>query len=384
MEMTLLPGKLSGVVTAPSSKSMVHRLLITAAFAGSPTQIGCDGMGADLLATMECLQALGADIRVEGKTISVTPTCQISKTAALFCGESGSTLRFLLPIVGALGVEATFHTKGRLPQRPLSPLWEEMERMGCLLSRPTEDTLLCSGKLRPGAYYIDGSVSSQFVSGLLMALPLIDGECSLEINGTMQSKPYVEMTRQVLSLFQTGCPERIEAEGDWSNAAFWLAARALGSDIDVNGLNQLSVQGDRAIQSLLPKLQENCTIACADIPDLVPVLSVVAAANRGGTFTDIARLRLKESDRVASVIAMIQALGGKAEATEHNLTVYGTGLAGGKVESFSDHRIAMAAAIASTICTQPVTISDAGCVAKSYPNFWEEYVKLGGKYEKLR
>jgi 3-phosphoshikimate 1-carboxyvinyltransferase len=254
-----------------------------------------------------------------------------------------------------------------------------MERMGCTLKR--EGSLLhCTGKLRPGHYRMDGSVSSQFISGLMMALPLVEGETSLEITGNVESKPYIEMTRYVLEMFRDGCPERIQVEGDWSSAAFWLAAGSLGSEISLLGLNEFSPQGDREIVEILPKLEENIPISCMDIPDLVPVLAVVAAAKKGATFTGIHRLRLKESDRVASIMAMIRALGGKAEATENTLTVYGTGLLGGTVDSFGDHRIAMAAAIAATVCKEPVTILRAECVKKSYPGFWEDHCRLGGNY----
>ncbi len=380
MDITLLPGKLSGTVTAPPSKSMAHRLLICAALSGTETTLLCSKANTDLEATVQCLVALGAQIQLVADGYRILPIVRTPKQATLKCRESGSTLRFLLPIVGALGVDATFLMEGRLPQRPLSPLWEEMERMGCTLSRIGENMVRCTGKLRPGTYRMDGSVSSQFVSGLMMALPLIEGETSLEITGNVESKPYIEMTRYVLDLFKDGCPERIEVEGDWSNAAFWLTANTLGSHITVWSLNNSSPQGDREIVNILPILDENTTIYCGDIPDLVPVLSVVAAANKGAVFTDIRRLRLKESDRVASVVAMIESLGGKAEATENTLTVYGTGLTGGTVNSFRDHRIPMAAAIAATVCKKPVTILGAESVKKSYPGFWEDYRRLGGNY----
>lgn len=381
MDITLQPSKLAGTVTAPSSKSMAHRLMICAAFAHGPTVLHCPDTNQDIEATAECLRALGADIRRTETQYIVTPAASIPPQARMNCRESASTLRFLLPVIGALGVEATIVMEGRLSQRPLSPLWEEMERMGCTLSRPAADVIYCKGKLRSGAYCIDGGISSQFISGLLLALPLIDGQTSLKITDKVESRPYIEMTMQAISLFASGCPERIEVEGDWSSAAFWLAANALGSEIAVTGLNEKSTQGDRAITRLLPALEKNCTISAADIPDLVPILSVVAAANRGAVFTDIGRLRLKESDRVASIIAMLESLGGKAEATQSTLTVYGTGLNGGIAESCNDHRIAMAAAIAATICKEPVTVLDAECVKKSYPKFWEEYGRLGGNYE---
>ena len=376
MDITLTPGKLRGTVSVPPSKSMAHRMLICAALAGTQTRVLCPDSGADIAATVDCLNALGASIEAIESGYLVAPMQSIPPSARLRCRESGSTLRFLLPIVGALGVDTIFEMEGRLPQRPLSPLWEEMERMGCTLTRPTENTIRCTGKLRPGAYRMDGSVSSQFISGLMMALPLIDGKTGLEITGMIESKPYIRMTQYVLDLFAQAHPEQLTVEGDWSNAAFWLAANALGSWIGVTGLEEASVQGDRAIAELLPQLKENITLSAADIPDLVPVLAVVAAANQGAVFTDIRRLRLKESDRVAAIVAMIDALGGKAEATENTLTVFGTGLTGGTVDSFGDHRIAMSAAIAATVCAQPVTVLNAECVGKSYAKFWEDYQKL--------
>ncbi len=380
MDMTLLPVKLSGTVTTPPSKSMAHRLLICAAFAKTCSDLICPQINEDIAATAEGLNRICHAVVRTDYGYDICPyQCEGDcgpDAVYINCHESGSTLRFLLPIVGASGIDTIFEMEGRLPQRPLSPLWEEMERMGCTLSRPAENMIRCSGQLRPGAYHIDGSVSSQFISGLMMALPLIEGETSLEITGNVESKPYIQMTRYVLDLFKDGCPERMEVEGDWSSAAFWLAANALGSSISVTNLSETSPQGDCEIVSLLPKLAENATISCADIPDLVPILAVVAAAKKGATFTDIRRLRLKESDRVASVLSMIEALGGKAEATENNLTVHGTGLSGGTVDSFGDHRIAMAAAIAATVCKEPVTILGAECVKKSYPGFWEDYKKL--------
>ena len=381
MDIRIIPRPLRGDVTVIPSKSQAHRLLICAAFADRPTQLRCPETNRDIEATADCLRALGAEIIRTETGYTVFPAAHAPEAAVLPCRDSGSTLRFLLPVAGALGVDATFLMEGRLPQRPLSPLWEELERMGCTLSRPTADTIRIQGKLRPGAYSIPGNVSSQYISGLLFAHMLMQ-ECTLEITGTVESAPYIEMTRRALALFPNRrSPGYLEVEGDWSNGAFWLAAMWLGSEMTVSNLNPDSPQGDRACAELLPRLKENITISAADIPDLVPILSVVAAANRGAVFTDIQRLRLKESDRVASVIAMISALGGKAEATEDTLTVFGTGLRGGTVDACNDHRIAMSAAIAATVCTEPVTILGAECVEKSYPRFWEEYKCLGGNYE---
>lgn len=385
MDITITPGKLSGTLSATPSKSQAHRLLICAAFSDGPTELICPETNLDIEATVQCLKALGAIIIRTSSGYTVDPIGQTPKTALLYCGESGSTLRFMLPIVGALGIDATFKMEGRLPERPLSPLWEEMERMGCSLTRPSTDSIRCTGWLQRGNYCIDGSVSSQYITGLLFALSLIDGECHLEITGKVESKPYIHMTREAMALFQAPAyhtPGHVTVEGDWSNGAFYLAAATLGSELTVLGLNELSVQGDRAITSHLMQLDRgHAAIDVSDTPDLVPIMAVVAAARNGAVFTNIQRLRLKESDRVASTVAMIRSLGGMAEATEDTLTVFGTGLTGGSVDSHNDHRIAMAAAIGATVCTAPVTIMGAQSVNKSYPTFWEEYRRLGGKYE---
>ena len=384
MDITIYPEKLSGIVNAIPSKSQAHRLLICAAFADGPTTLICPETNDDIQATAICLNALGADIRRSDSGYEIIPIKSIPHEALLDCGESGSTLRFLLPIVGALGVDATFRLGGRLPRRPLSPLWEEMERMGCHLSRPSENTIRCQGKLIAGDYFIDGGISSQFITGLLFAAALIDGKCQITVTGNLESKPYVDLTKQALQIFQAPnfhTPGCVTVEGDWSNSAFFLAAQQLGSAVTVTNLQTDSLQGDRMVATLLPQLSKHCEIDVRDIPDLVPILSVVAAAQNGAVFTGIHRLRLKESDRVESVIHMIKNLGGKAEADENTLTVYGTGLKGGTVDSMNDHRIAMSAAIASTVCTEPVTILGAQCVSKSYPHFWEEFSRLGGKYE---
>ncbi len=394
MDICITPQKLHGTIAAIPSKSQAHRMLICAAFADRPTKLICQETNRDIEATAACLSALGAGIVRLPEGYLVTPVDRLPSTASLPCQDSGSTLRFLLPIVGALGVDAVFQMTGRLPQRPLSPLWEEMERMGCRLSRPTQSTIRCCGQLRPGTYSISGGVSSQFITGLLFALSLLSGERRLEVAGKLESAPYVTMTLSAMERFglpvtdysfsgqlRFTSPGVVRVEGDWSNAAFFLTAKALGSPIELQNLSLDSPQGDRACAALLPQLTANTTIGAADIPDLVPILAVMAAANRGAVFMDVARLRLKESDRVASVMDMIQALGGKAEAGENFLTVSGTGLRGGTVDSRNDHRIAMSAAIAATVCTEPVTILGAECVEKSYPRFFEDYAALGGKYE---
>jgi len=384
MDITIHPRRLLGEIPVIPSKSIAHRYLICAAFADNATTLICPETNRDIEATVDCLNALGANIRRTDSGYAVMPVSVTPETAVLNCCESGSTLRFMLPIAGALGVDATFQMAGRLPQRPLSPLWEEMERMGCILTRPTADTIRCTGKLKAGAYVIDGGVSSQFITGLLFAQCLIPGECDLELTGKIESMPYINLTLAAQKLFGAPhfhSPGIVTVEGDWSNGAFWLAANTLGNELEVRNLNSESVQGDRTAASVLKQLKNNIVIDARDIPDLVPILSVVAGANQGAVFTNIQRLRLKESDRVASTIAMIQNLGGKAAEVGGHLVVWGTGFTGGTVDAVNDHRIAMAAAIAATVCKEDVTILGAECVKKSYPKFWEEYARLGGNYE---
>lgn len=394
MDITIYPKVLCGSVRAIPSKSQAHRLLICAAFANKPTQLICPQTNEDIEATVNCLNAIGANIQRTGTGYEVTPVSSIPADAVLDCGESGSTLRFLLPVVCALGIHATFVLHGRLPYRPLSPMWEELERMGCTLSRPTETTIETSGRLHRGNFSIRGDISSQFITGLLFAAALMQGKSTITILGSLESKPYVDMTRAALAefgvdtddLIVTGSfpfysPGTLEVEGDWSNAAFFLGARALGNPVDVSNLNPNSSQGDRAVANFLHSFNEMPIISVADIPDLVPILAVIFGAKCGATFTDVARLRLKESDRVESVCKMLNTLGATATATKNTLTVSPGQYHACTIDAMGDHRIAMAAAIGATVADGPVTILGAQCVSKSFPGFWQTYSTLGGHYE---
>ena len=394
MDITISPGKLTGTIAAIPSKSQAHRLLICAAFADRKTTMICPDTNRDIEATVDCLNALGACIVPTQSGYEIMPVSQIPRKATLDCHESGSTLRFMLPIVGALGVDATFLMAGRLPQRPLSPLWEEMERMGCSLIRPSADTLRCCGKLKCGNYAIAGNVSSQFITGLLFAAALMNGNSRIEVLGVLESKPYVEMTQKAMALFGIDTthyeikggqafrtPGTLTVEGDWSNGAFWLAANALGSTLDVTNLCPDSPQGDRTVTNFLHALNYQISIDATHTPDLVPILSIVAGAKKGSTFLNCGRLRIKETDRLETTAAMVQALGGYAEIIGDSLIIKATGYRGGIVDAKGDHRIAMSAAIAATVSTGPVTILNAHEVKKSYPGFWEDYRKLGGCYE---
>ena len=394
MDLTILPGLLRGNISIIPSKSQAHRILICAAFSDRKTHILCQQINEDIEATARCLRALGAIIDRTDDGFWVTPVSTLPDCAEMDCGESGSTLRFILPIVCALGVDTTIRMRGRLPQRPLSPLWEELERKGCSLSRPTPDTIQTSGKLISGEYTIAGNISSQFITGLLFALALTNGTSQIRITGKLESQPYVTMTQSVLKLFgvQTDhlyisgafpfrSPGEVAVEGDWSNGAFFLVAKAMGSDLAVENLSMDSPQGDKMVAEILNIQNSMTAISVADIPDLVPILSVYFAAHGGAIFTDVARLRLKESDRVATVSAMLENLGIHVDSDENTMTVYPGTFTGGIVDAAGDHRIAMTAAIAATVAREPVRILGAQCVAKSYPTFWKEYTRLGGKYE---
>lgn len=394
MDITIYPKKLSGTVRAIPSKSQAHRLLICAAFADTGCYLHCPATNRDIQATADCLQALGADIQRTEEGYRVSPIRSLPQRATLNCGESGSTLRFMLPICAALGVETEFLLEGRLPHRPLSPLWEELERMGAQLSRPTPTTVLCSGKLHCGEYIIDAGVSSQFITGLLFALALLNGDCRLTVTGNVESRPYITMTENALSLFGISCqdyhfsgnqrfhaPKQLCVEGDWSNGAFFLTARAMGCDLEIEGLDPNSPQGDRQIVAALQQLSQCSTVDGRDIPDLIPILAVYAGYQAGATFVNIGRLRLKESDRILAVTQMLTALGITAISSDTQLQVLPGCYQGGTVDAKNDHRIAMAAAIAATAASGPVTILGAECVSKSYPDFWSVYKKLGGYYE---
>ena len=394
MDITVYPGKLKGTIKAIPSKSQAHRLLICAAFSGSETTIICEETNRDIEATVACLRGIGTGIIKTENGYHVIPAKEFPCSAHLDCAESGSTLRFLLPIVCALGIRTTFQLHGRLPCRPLSPLWEELECMGCRLTRPTETSIQTEGKLHAGVYNIAGNISSQFISGLLFALALLDGQSEICIEGKLESAQFVFMTQEALKLFGVSSdhfcvgnafpfksPGHITVDGDWSNGAFFAAAKALGHSLEILNLNNHSLQGDREVARILNIHASMPIIPCADIPDLVPILSVYFAAKDGAIFTNIERLRIKESDRVEAIIKLLSALGIHAESSETVLTVYGGQFHGGIVDACNDHRIAMSTAIAATVADGPVTILGAECVAKSYPAFWQEFQRLGGIYE---
>jgi len=394
MKKTIFPGALRGTVAAPPSKSELHRLLICASLCAGPTEIVCPVPPADILATAACLRSLGAELCFENGSYYVNHIAPRS-AAVSDCGESGSTLRFLLPLAAALGTKTEFRCHGLLADRPMAPIIGVLSRNGCNISR-NGDSFFLSGQLCPGTYMLDGSVSSQFLSGLLMAMPLLPDSRVL-LSTPLVSEYYVDLTRAVLRRFgmevtegrsgyrlsgELRSPGICVPEGDWSAAAFWLVANALGSEVSVTGLRPDSTQGDRAVGAHIAALQRGgAVIDCTSIPDLVPPLAVLAAVTEGETrFVHAERLRGKESDRLRSVTALLCALGGDCREIPDGLYVRGkVRLSGGTADCRGDHRIAMAAAVAATVCTGPVTLTDAACVEKSYPAFWNDFEILGGR-----
>lgn len=415
MNVTVFPSVPTGTVSAISSKSAAHRLLICAAFAVAETVIRCDKVNKDIEATANCLRALGADISYSSPYFSVTPIKTPPAAACLDCGESGSTLRFMLPIAVALGVNTTFILSGRLPERPLSPLYEELIRHGATLSPQGSNPFLCDGKLEGNEYRIRGDVSSQFISGLLFALAFSGNGGDIIIEGSLESEPYIDMTADALTRFGVRIDKtakgysvqknarlvppakEIFVEGDWSNAAFPLCMGALGSrSVTVTGLDINSRQGDKAVLDILRRFGadikiENDSVTvmggkklcgieidATQIPDLVPVLATVASVCEGRTVIyGAARLRIKESDRLVTTSTMLTDLGADLTETEDGLIINGKdSLTGGSTQGFNDHRIAMSAAVASVACTSPVTVSGAECVQKSYPDFWRDFEDL--------
>ena len=418
MRVTIAPGPIRGTVTAIPSKSQLHRLLICAALAAEETFLRVGSTRAeDVVATMDCLSALGAAFqrRAEGLWVKPLNRRKLPEECRLPCGESGSTLRFLLPVVCALGASGDFHLKGRLPERPMAPLDRELIDHGARLERPAPDLLRFGGTLTPGTYRLPGHVSSQYITGLLLALPLLGAATStLHIEGPLESADYVEMTLEAMAQFDvrpepTGTGYRIPAgsiyrssgeltvEGDWSNAAFWLCAGAMpGGAVNLEGLQRESRQGDRAILdcleamgagpswqgasvSLSEGVRRETVIDAAPIPDLIPPLAAVAAVGEGITrIRNAGRLRLKESDRLTGVAETLNALGARVSEEPEGLVIQGvSNLRGGTVQSFGDHRIAMMAAIASAACTEPVTVEGAQAVRKSYPAFWDHLQNMG-------
>ena len=424
MNLKIFPGSLKGTVKAVASKSQMHRMLIRAALSKAPTRTICNTTSADIQATISCLCALGADITQLSSTeyfVSPIPKedglYQARQGVVLNCMESGATLRFLIPVAAALGAEAVFTGGGRLPARPLSPLTDALSGHGVTFSSASGLPLSVFGRLHCGTYELPGHISSQFISGLLFALPILTDASEIHLTSPAASRPYIDLTLDALKksnisistsrnvFFISGgseyrTPDTLSIEGDWSNAAFWLVAGILHQNIVCSGINLQSLQGDKKILKILsefgarftildnavlphPSELHGISIDASDVPDLVPILAVTAAFAEGKTTIHHAqRLRDKESDRLASTASFLRTMGTDIRETADGLVITGGHpLHGGTVSSANDHRIAMAAAIAATKADSPLVINGADAVRKSYPHFYDDFSSLGGKID---
>ena len=404
MKVTITPTRLKGVLTPPPSKSQSHRLIIAAALSDGFCRLSNVLLSEDIQATLRCMRTLDADASADGTLIRGADLVDGHDEPApevMDCGESGSTLRFLIPVALALKGKGRFTGHGRLMERPQEPYFQIFREKG--ISYELKDGVLTvEGKLTPGVYTLPGDVSSQFVTGLLFALPLLEGDSEIHLTTDLESRGYVDMTLDALEQFgvkahwdgqrtfqvpgnQIYRHRDLAVEGDYSQAAFWYAATGVGNEVDLEGLNAFSVQGDMRIVPYWVRLREvgSVELDVSQCPDLVPPLAAHAVLRAGEEtrLVNAARLRLKESDRLATVAQVLTALGGQVEEGPDYLVFHGQEtLPGGvTVSAHNDHRIAMMAAIAATRCEQPVTITGAECVNKSYPHFWEDYEALGGQ-----
>lgn len=419
----IAPSRLSGGVTPPPSKSAAHRAIICAALARGKSRISPFAPSDDMEATLGAIKALGARAQLSDGVLFVDGSDTFCNNKSnIDCLESGSTLRFLIPIAAAGGVEATFTGRGRLPGRPLGPYLDCLPQAGVNVNRtdgqPNAASLPITvlGTLRPGVFTLPGDVSSQFVTGLLLALPLLSGDSEIALSSPLESAGYAELTLDVMRSFgveaeaknrgylvkgnQNYAPGDRKIEGDWSQAAFFLAAGALGEKVSCRGLGFDSKQGDRAVAEILRRFGASlafdsesgevsaaggslrgCEIDASQIPDLVPPLAAVAAFAGGRTvISGAARLRIKESDRLDTLTRGLNALGAKVEQKPDGLVIVGVkALHGGTVDSFGDHRIAMALSVAALRSEGSVTINGCECVSKSYPGFFNDYNALGGR-----
>lgn len=422
--LTLKPTGLSGRIQIPPSKSMAHRAIICAFLSEGESRIGNVELSNDIIATCRAAEALGADIDIlEGgipgrKTLVIRGRGKVAViNNRINCGESGTTARFIIPITRLTHDEVTITGEGKLVDRPFGVFYEIFQAQE--IQYETQDgklPLKLSGRLKPGSFRVRGDISSQFISGLLLALPLLDGDSIIEVTTPLESAGYIDMTLQVQKKFgiridynraenrffipgwQKYIPQQYQVEGDWSQAAFWLAAGVLSGKIEVEGLNPNSLQGDKIIEAVLQKMGaklfwkdevitavkselRDISIDVSQCPDLVPILAVLGSMCSGRTeILNAARLRLKECDRLNAISTELRALGAQITQRQDALFIKGKNkLSGGRVYGWNDHRIVMAAAIAAVVCEKNVIIEGCEAVNKSYPSFWDHYVALGGK-----
>ena len=395
MRVTIEPSKARGRMEAPPSRSMAHRTLICAGCAEGTSRIENIDLSEDVLATMDCLKALGAGITYEDRCVTVrgTDICGIHGPALLNCRECGSTLRFMIPLCLMSGQKTELTGSVKLFERPLC-VYEKICREQGILFERARNHLVVEGKLRSGEYELPGNVSSQFISGLLFVLPLLGGDSRIRLTGSVESRPYIDMTMQAMEIFgvkarwedesailirggQSYCPRSTKVEGDFSNAAFFEALNLIGGDVEVTGLYDGSLQGDKVYRQYFDRIREGyAQIDLSDCPDLGPVLMAAAAMCGGAKFTGTARLRLKESDRGLAMQEELGKLGAAVEVLDNAILVEPGELRADTVlDGHNDHRIVMALAVILSAVGGSITGAEA--VGKSLPDFWERFKQLG-------
>lgn len=405
----------NGTVNVPPSKSDVHRAIICAAMANGVSRISPVALSNDIKATIGCIKALGADAVLENNVLTVDGTNMYkNKTALLDCGESGSTLRFFIPIAAAGNINATFVGKGKLPQRPIGIFTEALPKAGTVCKTEGGLPLEIKGQLKSGIFKIPGNVSSQFITGLLLALPILEGDSEIVLTSPLESVGYIAMTIRTMKQFGVNIQATEKGwhikggqsyktcdyttDGDWSQAAFFMVLGAVSGKVTVKGVAKDSTQGDKKCAEILARFGAKVTqldnevtvekgelkaitIDASQIPDLVPVLSVCAAFAEGTTrIINAERLRIKECDRLKATAELLNNLGGKVKELSDGLEITGvSSLKGGNVNGYNDHRIVMSAAVCAARSDEDITATFAMSINKSYPDFYIDYNSIGGK-----
>lgn len=413
----VFPNFLVGEINPPPSKSLCHRAIIAAALAQGQSIIDNVTISEDILATIKGVQALGAVVNFQNNRLVIEGGRFTQEDfLAIDCHESGSTLRFLIPLGLALGKGVTYTGQGNLGNRPLGPYLNIFDQQGITYSSkmlPME----IKGVLRPGEFELEGNVSSQFITGLLFSLPLLESDSTIVVKSKLESLGYIDLTLDILESFgvhvendqyqrffikggQQYKPQHYQIEADYSQAAFWLVAAALNGEITCKGLNPNSKQGDRFIIDILKKAgarieqyDQNIKVTRSDLdcfdvdvsqyPDIAPILAVAAAFSNGTShITGAGRLRIKECDRLKAIVTELEKLGASITEHEDSITIQGREfLHGGKLDSWDDHRIAMSLSVAALRSKEPVYIQNSDSVNKSYPSFFEDFIMLGGKID---
>lgn len=405
----------NGTVNVPPSKSDVHRAIICAAMANGVSRISPVALSNDIKATIGCIKALGADAVLENNVLTVDGTNMYkNKTALLDCGESGSTLRFFIPIAAVGNINTTFVGKGKLPQRPIGIFTEALPKAGTVCKTEGGLPLEIKGQLKSGIFEIPGNVSSQFITGLLLALPILEGDSEIVLTSPLESVGYIAMTIRTMKQFGVNIQATEKGwhikggqsyktcdyttDGDWSQAAFFMVLGAVSGKVTVKGVAKDSTQGDKKCAEILARFGAKVTqldnevtvekgelkaitIDASQIPDLVPVLSVCAAFAEGTTkIINAERLRIKECDRLKATAELLNNLGGKVKELSDGLEITGvSSLKGGNINGYNDHRIVMSAAVCAARSDEDITATFAMSINKSYPDFYIDYNSIGGK-----